>query len=174
MRANYLFIIISALIYVVTSSCSNQIKVKGPDELGFLVFEMLEEFDDISSDDFLKKIISYEDLIQMASNPDVIEYEETRKEILNLTEAEWKEDVIDDYNSIKSKAVFHEIKWTNIKYSNFDYEIKYWEGVKKIEGKLIFKKKVNYFLEITYSVKVESVYDGKYYKILYIHSLMKE
>lgn len=163
MQKNLLFFLAILII-----SCSNK-PTKGvlqPDEIGKYTFLLLKNISTISKDEFMSKLLSVEEIRIMGQNKDLIPDSEVRNELTSLERSEVEGDRMNNYNELKTSGAENGLKWTEIKYLDYVYEVDEEDGLDFYTGKLYFeegKKRC--------SVNLTSLYDGNVYQLIHIEDI---
>lgn len=150
---------------------------KEPSEMGRYTFDMLQNMDKMTTNDFIENFIDYWDFYRAENNV------ENKKAIKSLPQETYENDIESYLNEIKSDGLDYSINWKEIEYMDFVYK-KNVTGMLSIQnqghnyaftnyysGTLYFKESgKQYIAEVTfmpvpYSEQVIGLYSGTGYKL---------
>lgn len=163
MKKVILFNVVLISIVIAISSCSGGTSTSDPEKIGKEVFGIIKKISSDSKSDYIDNFFSIKDYRDLGKNKKVIRDEETRNEMTSMTKRRWEEQIENDYNRIKEKGATAGIKWDEIEYLDFIYEVE-----DDDEGELCFGKLYFEFDNDSYSVESISIFDGKDYQLVEI------
>ncbi|MCU4166684.1 hypothetical protein [Carboxylicivirga caseinilyticus] len=161
--------VIVTLIAVNLVSCDSYKKMNEPEDVGMYAFKLLNSLSQTTKSDYVNSFLTIEELRELGKNEEVITDPEARNHITSIKKKEWVEDIENDYNKLKQDGGKNGIKWTNIEYLDFVYELNIEGGGTVCEGELFFKYK-----DYSYSVDLTAVFDGNEYKIIELDDLERQ
>lgn len=158
----FLFVSIALL-----SSCNLDIHtVENPEEIGHHVFAILEDLDEMNNDVFRSHFLTVDEYHSAAK------MEGLSKQIqnnLNSTTLDEHNERIDKfYDAIISKSSKQKIKWSQIEYEDFQFEIETNGGLKMCYGQLVFR-----YRDQLFEVKINTIKTKDGYGIDEISKLRK-
>ncbi|SES83469.1 hypothetical protein SAMN05444285_102221 [Draconibacterium orientale] len=153
--------VIMLIIAVNLISCDSIKKATEPEDIGMYAFELLKTLSQTTKSDYVNSFLTIEEIRVLGKNEVVVTDSDTRNELTSMPKEEWVEDIEDDYNELKQDGGENGIKWAEIEYLDFVYEMDNEGGIKVCEGELFFKYK-----EDSYSVDLAAIFDGTEYKLV--------
>lgn len=153
--------VIMLIIAVNLISCDSTKKATEPEDIGMYAFELLKTLSQTTKSDYVNSFLTIEEIRELGKNEVVVTDPNTRNELTSMPKEEWVEDIEDDYNELKQDGGENGIKWAEIEYLDFVYEMDNEGGIKVCEGELFFKYK-----EDSYSVDLAAIFDGTEYKLV--------
>jgi len=160
----YVMIIVTNIIILV--SCGKE-SIQDPEAIGKNTFEILQNIDQYSLEEYKSNLISINELRELAKNEDVITKESKRNILSKIPIEKWNEQIEEDYNKLIEIGAEDEINWSQIEFLDYIYQIKTDSGAKETYGTLSFK-----FNNKKYNVKINSIYDGNEFKIIAINRIV--
>ncbi len=157
------------IVGITLSSCGSSTSVSQPEEVGEQVMDLLKDMDDMSLEDFKEYFISLEEIRDMSKDPDLVKDEEGRNRLSKLTKEEYNEGLSRSFSQLVEKGSELKIKWSEIEFEDFTYEVDTQGGLKSCNGKLLFKYDGN-----SYQVRTYSVFDGSGYSLANVRSVRKK
>jgi hypothetical protein len=170
------------LVLIVLSSCTKSkeenaapkeekvISVKGqvnPEDLGKEVFNIVSDFDGLVQEDFNKKVITYQELQNLANNPKAKLGEHFRADFKSITSDIYEEVMQRDYNSIKDAAASSKINLDKIEFVTFVHKLMEFDEVKGVLGETYFKNTD----DKVYFVKSMAFHDGEKYVLVKVEDI---
>lgn len=134
-----------------------------PTEVGNKVFNLLKSMNKISSKEYEKLVITYEDIKDLANDSDAPLGDYLRNDLKSITPESHDKISSTDYQNIKSQGIKYGIDWDKIKFVSFKHDIQTIEKGKILLGETYF----NYDEKI-YFVKSAAFFDGKGYVLIKI------
>jgi len=161
---------------IVISSCTNKKEITtsteektavnegvvNPEDIGKVVFEIIQDFEEMSIKDFEEKVITYQELQDLANNPKARLGEQFKADFKSITPAIYEQTMQNDYAGLKDTSSKHEIDWYKIQFVEFIHEEMEFDGVKGVQGETYFKNTDNKI----YFIKSMAFYDGEKYVIV--------
>ena len=157
-----------ALAFIVLTACGPSSRVSEPEDVADQVMDILEDLDDMSKEDFKEHFLSLEEFKEMAEDKEIITDADLRKAIKKRKESEYNEGIEKGFSRIIEKGSELKIKWDEIEFVDFEYEVEKRGGMKGCGGRVIFKSGGK-----KYSVRSMSIYDGSGYCLMQISSPRK-
>jgi hypothetical protein len=161
MIKNNVMRVIMLIIAVNLISCDSIKKATEPEDIGMYAFELLKTLSQTSKSDYVNNFLTIEELRELAKNEEVVTDPYILNEFTSMLKQEWVEDIEDDYGDLKQDGGEYGIKWAEIEYLDFVYEMNNEGGIKFCEGELFFE-----FKEDLYSVELAAIFDGTEYKLV--------
>lgn len=146
----------------------NSNSVKDPEQIGRQVFNFLSKLNKETKADYVNHFISIEEIRELGKNEDIISNVDLRNELTSIRKNDWIKALENNYNELKTSGAEKGIRWENIEYLDFVYEVKIENTIKSVDGDLYFKED-----EVTYKLKVFSIFDGKEYKLMTLKKVKK-
>lgn len=157
-----------ALAFIVLTACGPSSRVSEPEDVSDQVMDILEDLDDMSKEDFKEHFLTLDEMKDLAEDEEVITESELRKAIKKRKESDYNEDIEKGFSRIIERGSELGIKWSEIEFVDFEYEVEKRGGMKACGGNVIFKSGGKKF-----SVRSMSVYDGSGYCLMQISSPRK-
>lgn len=151
-------IIIIAISFI---SCDTTEKTPEPEDVGMYAFKLLNTLSQTTKIDYVNSFMTIEEIRELGKNEEVVTDPDTRNQMTSMEKEEWNGDTEDDYNELKQDGEECGIKWSEIEYLDFVYELDNYDGAIFCIGDLFFKYKDN-----SYSVGLISIFDGNEYKLI--------
>ncbi|XOV68744.1 MAG: hypothetical protein ACFHU9_06095 [Fluviicola sp.] len=150
-----------ALAFIVLTACGPSSRVSDPEDVGDQVMNILEDLDDMSKEDFKENFLSFEEMQELAEDKEVITDADMRKRIKKRKESDYNEDMDKRFSRIIENGSELGIKWSEIEFVDFEYEVEKRGGMKGCGGKVIFKSGGKKF-----QVNSTSIFDGSGYCLM--------
>ena len=147
-----------ALAFIVLTACGPSSRVSEPEDVSDQVMDILEDLDDMSKEDFRDAFMTYDEMQDLAEDTDVITDKDARKRLKKMKESELKKDMDKGFARILEKGSELKIKWADIEFVDFEYEVEKRRGMKACGGKVTFKSGKK-----KYNMRSVSIYDGSGY-----------
>ncbi|MCR9173435.1 MAG: hypothetical protein NXI10_13120 [bacterium] len=147
-----------ALSFLVLTACGPSSRVSDPEDIADQVMDIIEDMDDMSKEDFRDEFMTFDEFQDLAEDEEVVTEKEARKRIKEMKESDRNEDLDKDFARIVERGSKHKIKWDEIEFVDFEYEVEKDRGMKACGGKVIFKSGSK-----KYSMSTVSIYDGSGY-----------
>lgn len=163
------FTIVVTIIIINIFSCVSIKKQKEPEDIGLYAFNILKNLSQTIKSDYVNSFLTIEDIRELGRNEEIAISQDTRNDLTSIKKEEWNDDIESDFNELKQDAGEIGLKWTDIEYLDFVYEIEEEDGISICEGELFFK-----YNEISFSVDVTAVFNGEEYKLIELDSLGKQ
>lgn len=155
MKITICLLLISGVFLV---ACGSDVRVSDPEDIGEQVMDILEDMDDMSKEDFREEFMTVEDIRELGQDEDLIKDEKGRNRLTKITKSDRDKDLDKSFTKIVERGTEYGIKWSDIEFEDFAYEVETKRGVKMCEGKLTFKHN-----NASYELKSISIYDGSGY-----------
>lgn len=147
-----------ALAFIVLTACGPSSRVSEPEDVSDQVMDILEDLDDMSKEDFRDAFMTYDEMQYLAEDTDVITDKDARKRLKKMKESELKKDMDKGFARILEKGSELKIKWADIEFVDFEYEVEKRRGMKACGGMVTFKSGKK-----KYNMRSVSIYDGSGY-----------
>ena len=157
------------LIVVNLFSCTSIKKVQEPEDVGLYAFNLLKSLNQTTKADYVNRFLTIEEIRELAKNEEIVTNQETRNEFKSIKKDEWIGDIEDDYYELKQDGGENGIKWSEVEYLDFVYELEDKDGITGCEGELFFKYK-----DVSYSVDLLAIYNGVEYKLVELNYLEEQ
>ncbi|QCK16115.1 hypothetical protein [Mangrovivirga cuniculi] len=138
-------------------------KPTDPNEAGQKVFDILKKLDQLSPEKFARQMINIRDFHNLVKEYNITDEQEIQN-ITRITREEWKEIALNNYKGLKWYTEDHQIDWTKIKFSKYNYKIVEKGGLEYYEGLLEFTH-----LQTTHSLAITSIKTGNKIEIVGIN-----
>jgi hypothetical protein len=155
------FLFVSMALF---SSCDLNIHtVEKAEDIGHHVFAILEDLDDINVDVFRSHFLTVDEYHSIAKTEGLSKIYQNK---LKSTTAKEHDERIDNYyDKLVSKSSKPKIRWSQIEYEDFQYEIETKNGLKMCYGQLIFR-----YDDERYTIKINAIHTKEGYGI---HEILK-
>lgn len=158
-------LLITATLFI---ACQNAKGVTKADDMGKFAFEILKKLDHTSKDDYLKIILTIEEIKEFGENNADKIGERGKKQIDNLTAEDYNARMEGDFMRVKEEAEKYGIVWNEIEYSDYTYETKEEDNMIGTRGNLLFK-----YNDTTYSIRVAALLIDDIYTLIRLDRLNK-
>jgi hypothetical protein len=157
---------ISSLLVFVFFGCQDKESVRSVHEIGDQVIGVLREMDKLTQGEFSQCFASAHDIHTVANNNNLKLDSTTREQMKSVTKGKLKMQYRFMFRRLKRGGRNLGVKWADIEKVSFALEPNTSKGGAIYHGRLIFKSKAQQF-----ELQTSSMYDGKKYVLLSIHSL---
>lgn len=90
----------------------------------------------------------------------------TRQRMIGMTELDRNTLIMEDRSAALERGLVRGVVWEDIEFVDFFYEVMEKEGIKGIDGELLFSSE-----EKTFSVSVRALWDGTAYRLSVVEEL---
>lgn len=146
------------LVLLALTACSPSSRVAEPGDVGDQVMTIIEDMDDMSKEDFRSVFMTYDEMQDLANNKDAIKENKARKLLKMIDKSQWNDDIDTSFEWIKKNGSRFKIKWSEIQFVDFEYQMDEKLGLKTCSGKVTFKSRGK-----KYEMNSKSIFDGKGY-----------
>lgn len=154
-------IVLSLSVSVLLVSCGSGTSVSDPEEIGEQVMDIVNDFDDMSKEDFRDRFMSMDEIRELGKNETVVKDENGRNRLTKMNESDRTRDLDRGYDQIKENVARYDIDMAGAEYDDFAYEVKTKRGIKTVRGELYFKSDGK-----RYRMRTTSIYDGSGYNLV--------
>lgn len=147
-----------ALLVLFITSCGSDSSVSDPEDIGPQVMDLLEELDDMSKGDYSEYFMTLEEVRELGENEDVIKDEAGRNRLTKMTKDDRNKELDRSFSRLIETGSEYGIKWSEVEFVDFAYEVETQRGIKSCRGELTFKHGSK-----KYEVRTISIFDGSNY-----------
>jgi hypothetical protein len=158
-------LVIYCLFLVLFSACSDRRGVN-PEDVGEQVFGMLQSVPKSDMNDYFSNFISLEEIHAMAQDETLVKNLSTRRRMASMTQLDWNALIIEDRTAVLERGLVKGVVWEDIEFEDFQYEVTEKEGIKGVDGELLFSSE-----EKTFAVTVRALWDGTAYRLSVVEEL---
>lgn len=166
MKKIYALFLVSGLFL---TSCGSGTSVSDPEDIGPQVMDILEDLDGMSKEDFKEYFMSLEDIRELGEDEDIIKDEDGRNRLTKMTKSDRDEDLDKTFTRLIENGSELEIKWGDVEFDDFSYEVDSNKGLKICSGELTFKEGSDRF-----KVRTTSIWDGSGYNLIQLRGPYKD
>lgn len=166
-KLQFVFILcVSTTLFI---ACGSQKTITEPNAVGTYAFKILKDFQKVSEQDFLEKLLTYEALQEAVNKEENAIGDRAKNEFKRMTKEDYTSRITRDYTEIKAKATAFGIVWNQIEYVNYTSEEKTRDGITGSDGKLYFNHNGE-----KYTVTISAMNLGNGYSIIELERLRKD
>lgn len=150
---------------IATTGC-NHTPPGSPESIGEQVFEMLQSVPKSDMTAYFGNFISLEEIHAMSQDGSLVKDLTMRQRMISMTQLDWNNLLIEDRTAVLERGLVKGVVWESIEFEDFIYKVTEKDGIKGVDGELLFSSE-----EKTFAVTVRALWDGTAYRLSVVEEL---